>query len=267
MYRRSIEDMPALTHELEEAVEEGVELMLMVSPARFEREADGRLTGVVARHMSKGEPDASGRPRPVEIEGSDFFVESDTVITAVSQVPDLKGFHAVDGSGKWLSADKDGKITERILGGGDVLGLGIAGTAIVQGRHAAEQLHARLRGEPGSVDEDESSPVSAEDVLLDTRESHPANRPLRRSSADRLLRPGTEVYETLSEEQFLKEAERCMSCGACAGCEQCYMYCTSGCFVRVDEAEPGQYFSLNLDECRQCGKCVEVCPTGYLETL
>ena len=267
MYRRGMEDMPALMHELEEAVEEGVELMLLVAPVRFERDADGRLTAVTARHMKKGKIDGSGRPRPVEIAGSDFSIEADTVIMAVSQVPDLDGFHSIDGTGRWLVADEYGKISDRMWGGGDVLGLGIAGTAIVQGRHAAEQLHARLRDtvvESGG----ESAPGTAgPEVLLNTRETQNAVRPARKPAEERLEQPAAEVCKTISEEQFLQEVRRCMSCGDCAGCEQCYMYCTTGCFTRIDEPQPGRYFALALDECKKCGKCVEVCPSGYLDVM
>ena len=181
---RSIEDMPALSHELEEAVEEGVEIMLLVSPVRFEREADGRLTTVVARHMAKGEPDGSGRPRPVEIEGSDFEVAADSVVTAVSQVPDLKGFQSVDGSGRWLVADEHGEISDRLWGGGDAMGLGIAGTAIVQGRHAAEQLHARLRNIAPPANGGEK-PIPIEDVLLGSKERGVAAQATRRAGRER----------------------------------------------------------------------------------
>lgn len=267
MYRRSMEDMPALTHDLEEAVEEGVELMLLVSPVRLEREADGRLVALTARHMSKGDPDGSGRPRPLPIEGSEFRVEADGVIFAVSQVPDLDGFRSIDGSGQWLVADEDGKISDRLLGGGDVLGLGIAGTAIVQGRHAAEQLHARLRNIDRKAGKGNLPPADGGDVHLEARENQSAVRPLRRTAAQRLEQAALEVCPTISEEQFLEETRRCMSCGECAGCEQCYMYCTSGCFTRLDETGPGRYFALALDECRKCGKCVEVCPSGYLDAV
>jgi formate hydrogenlyase subunit 6/NADH:ubiquinone oxidoreductase subunit I len=75
----------------------------------------------------------------------------------------------------------------------------------------------------------------------------------------------TEVAGTVSEEQFLAEVERCFSCGSCFGCEQCYMYCTAGCFTRLEQPRPGMYFSLNLDACQECGKCIEVCPCGFLE--
>jgi formate hydrogenlyase subunit 6/NADH:ubiquinone oxidoreductase subunit I len=74
-----------------------------------------------------------------------------------------------------------------------------------------------------------------------------------------------EVTGTITAEEFLAEVERCFSCGSCSGCQQCFMYCTSGCFVKLEEPKPGMYFSLNLDQCHECGKCIEVCPGGYLE--
>ena len=76
-----------------------------------------------------------------------------------------------------------------------------------------------------------------------------------------------EVARTIDEEAFLSEVERCFSCGSCFGCEQCYMYCTSGCFTKVEEAGPGMYFTINLENCRECGKCIEVCPCGFLEVM
>jgi len=74
-----------------------------------------------------------------------------------------------------------------------------------------------------------------------------------------------EVAGTVDEAAFLAEVQRCFSCGSCYGCEQCFMYCTSGCFTRLEEPRPGMYFSLNLDACKECGKCIEVCPCGFLE--
>jgi len=76
-----------------------------------------------------------------------------------------------------------------------------------------------------------------------------------------------EVIGAIGEAQFLAEAERCFSCGSCFGCEQCAMYCTSGCYSRLDEVGPGAYFSLIHDGCQDCGKCIEVCPCGFLQTL
>jgi formate dehydrogenase beta subunit len=73
--------------------------------------------------------------------------------------------------------------------------------------------------------------------------------------------------DTLSEEQFLAEVERCFSCGLCMGCEACWMYCTVGSITKMASSSSGNYFTLNLDACEECGKCVEVCPCGYLEAL
>jgi len=82
---------------------------------------------------------------------------------------------------------------------------------------------------------------------------------------DRVNLGMTEVAKTISEDRFLAEVDRCFSCGSCFGCEACYMYCTAGCFTRLEETRPGMYFSLNLDQCQDCGKCIEVCPCGFLE--
>jgi len=69
----------------------------------------------------------------------------------------------------------------------------------------------------------------------------------------------------MSREQASKEAARCMSCGLCFDCQQCLMYCNAGGFTPVAEPAPGNYFTLELDACEGCGKCIEVCPSGYLE--
>ena len=63
-----------------------------------------------------------------------------------------------------------------------------------------------------------------------------------------------------------EEAARCMSCGLCFDCEQCFMYCNAGGFTRIEKASPGHYYALALDACEGCGKCIELCPCGYLES-
>lgn len=266
LYRRSLGEMPAIEHEIEEAVEEEIELMLLVMPTRFERAGDGSLIAVHGQHMTLGEPDASGRPRPVPLEGSDFRMEADSVITAISQVPDLAGLDHLSGDSDWLVTDEHGVINESLWAGGDALGLGIAGQAIVQGRHAAERLHARLRGETEPPEtEQASAEIKSGNILFESKTECGAIHPERLVGNQRVANPAAEVSQTIAEDLFLQETERCFSCGSCFGCEQCFMYCTAGCFTRVDESKPGTYFTLNLDQCQECGKCVEVCPCGFLE--
>lgn len=143
-----------------------------------------------------------------------------------------------------------------------MLGLGIAGMAIAQGRHAAETVHAMLTGtEPPRA---QRRAAAARDVAADFYPASPRAPLIERPVAERIAQPDLEVHETLSEQAFLQEADRCFSCGQCHGCQYCFMYCNGGGFVRIGQAEPGAYFALALERCLGCGKCIELCPTGYL---
>lgn len=266
LYRRSREEMPAISSEVDDALEEGVELMLLAAPVQIERATDGALTGITACRMRLAEPDLSGRRRPVPITGSEFTLNADSVVAAVSQSPELEGFESLDHEGPWFQVSHDNGVGENVFAGGDVLGLGIAGNAIVQGRRAAERLHAQLRG----IEYEETQAtgrveIGSERIKFESRPEGPAARTPRLAVQERLTAGHAEVAATISENAFLAEVERCFSCGSCMGCEQCSMYCTPGCFTRLEEVGPGMYFTLTLDSCEECGKCIEVCPGGFLD--
>lgn len=265
VYRRTRAEMPAVEHEIEDALEEGIGFLFLVAPVRVNRRTDGKLTGLVASRMELGDKDASGRRRPVEIQDSEFTLAADSIIAAVSQLPELDGFESLNREGNWLVTDAAGSVGDGILAGGDALGLGIAGNAIVQGRRAAEELIARFSSEKPGRPEEERPEIGPGQIRFDYKpESAPAQSP--KLTGDERIRMGSsEVARTISEEQFLAETERCYSCGSCFGCEQCSMYCTTGCFTKLEEVSQGMYFTLALDQCHECGKCVEVCPCGFLE--
>lgn len=266
LYRRSLEEMPAREFEIEEALEEGINLFFLAAPVRIERTPDGKLDTLLACRMQLGEPDSSGRRRPLPVPDSEFILPLDTLIAAVSQSPGLAGFEALGHEGNWLIPDADGAVGSGVLAGGDVLELGIAGNAIMQGRQAAEQVHFHLQGIKDDASTENSRPdIKPDQVKLDSKPASEAVRAPKLPGDERIARGSAEVSSTISEEQFLAEAERCFSCGFCFGCEQCSMFCTSGCFTRLEEAMPGMYFTLLLDECKECGKCIEVCPCGFLE--
>lgn len=264
LYRRSRDEMPAISAEVDDALEEGVELVVLVAPVRVERAEDGTLTGVTACRMKLADADASGRCRPLPVEESEFTLEADALIAAVSQSPAIDGFEALDHEGPWLHVH-DGGLGKNLFAGGDVLGLGIAGNAIVQGRQAAERLHAQLRGDHQGDMQEQAKPIGAERVRFESRPAGPATKAPRLSVQERLSADLPEVTATISEDAFLAEVERCYSCGLCMGCEQCSMFCTPGCFTRLQEVGPGTYFTLALENCEECGKCVEVCPAGFLD--
>ncbi|MFB3826898.1 MAG: FAD-dependent oxidoreductase [Bryobacteraceae bacterium] len=136
LYRRTRAEMPAIAPEIEGALEEGVKIEFLAAPVEVLRN-HGAAVGIRAIRMQLGEPDASGRPRPVPQPGSEFELAATAVIAAISQEPE-------DG---WLKADDFGRTEEDgIFAGGDDVGLGLVSIAIGQGRFAAEAIDARFRG-------------------------------------------------------------------------------------------------------------------------
>jgi glutamate synthase (NADPH/NADH) small chain len=85
VYRRSLEELPARIEEYHHAVDEGVNFHWLTNPTEYVDSGNGKLSGVNCIKMELGEPDASGRRRPVPVEGSGFFIEADTAIEAIGQ--------------------------------------------------------------------------------------------------------------------------------------------------------------------------------------
>ena len=152
IYRRSMDELPARTAEVHHAEEEGVEFMLLSNPLRFlGDDATGRLTGVECLQMELGEPDASGRRRPVPIPGSEFMVEIDTAVVAIGSGSNpllTKGTPGL-ALNKWgyIVADpKTGKTMKpRVWAGGDIVtGSATVILAMGAGRLASNSIHDYL---------------------------------------------------------------------------------------------------------------------------
>jgi len=263
LYRRTREEMPARDEEVEETLQEGIRVEYLVAPTEVKRNAVS-LKGLALQRMELGEPDASGRRRPVPIPGSEYEIPVDTVIAAISQQADWTGLESLRTGGLWMETDPSSQLDGGVLAGGDALGLGIAGTAIVQGRRAAEVIHARLRDLPPPV-YDQREPIGPAQIQLDHYETSTPVAPFHLPTEEALGEADAEVHVGISEQQFIDEASRCFSCGSCFGCGHCSMYCTALCFTRVEEGGPGMYYALTLEKCEECGKCVEVCPSGFLQ--
>ena len=147
------------------------------------------------------------------------------------------------------------------------MGLNIASHAIAQGRAAAERIHAHLRGLPEPRVELDGAAIGQERVQTDFYTTTPRVSIPEVDVEERLADPAREVSATVSEDAFLREAERCLSCGSCFGCQHCWMYCNARGFTRLESPSPGRYFALSLDLCEGCGKCIDVCPCGFLGSL
>jgi NADPH-dependent glutamate synthase beta subunit-like oxidoreductase/NAD-dependent dihydropyrimidine dehydrogenase PreA subunit len=173
-YRRTRKEMPADESEIEEALREGVGLELLAAPYEILGE-EGRVVGVRVQRMELGEPDESGRRRPVPLEGDTYDVESDMIVPAISQAPAVDYLDADEAIclTKWRTVEVDEKagMTGRagVFAGGDVVtGPGMVTEAMAQGRRAARGIIDYLDGGEYPVPEPSPLPVvESEDVAKD----------------------------------------------------------------------------------------------------
>ena len=262
IYRRTRAEMPAIPSEIEDAVVEGIAFEFLAAPTAIARDGD-TVQAIVLQRMEPGAPDHSGRCVPVPIPDAEIRLPVDAVIVAISQELDRDVLGNISVGDDWLVTDVSGKLGDKLWAGGDARGLGIAGLAIAQGRRAAEAVHAELRGLP-THDDGNDTPIRREQVKTDFYEAQLPVAPPRRPADEWLRQPDVEIDRTMSSDEARREAARCLSCGLCFGCQQCWMYCNAGGFFQLPEVELGTYFTLITDQCEGCGKCIEVCPSGFL---
>ncbi|MDY6905404.1 MAG: NADPH-dependent glutamate synthase [Thermodesulfobacteriota bacterium] len=147
VYRRSKDELPARSAEVHHAEEEGVEFRLLTNPTRFFGDENGRVTGMEALKMELGEPDASGRRRPIPVEGSEFTIDCDLVIIAIGAGANPLLTNATEGlqlnkRGYIVADEKTGKTTRRgVWAGGDIVtGSATVILAMGAGRIAADSM-------------------------------------------------------------------------------------------------------------------------------
>lgn len=148
VYRRTRVEMPAGAKEVEETLEEGVKIIFLAAPSKIEQE--GGLVDMECIRMELGEPDDSGRRRPLPIKGSEFHMKFNTVIAAIGQRPDIPaGFDLQTGWGSTLEVNADTLATSRdgVFAGGDVVsGPAVVVKAMAAGRRAAGSIDSYLGG-------------------------------------------------------------------------------------------------------------------------
>ncbi len=261
LYRRSRAEMPAIRQEIEGALEEGVTIEFLAAPVEI-LIRDGQAVGMKCIRMDLGEPDASGRRRPVPKPGSEFEVAASAIIAAIRQEPGLEGLEAIPERKGLLVADQLGATAlEGVYAGGDDVALGLVTIAISQGRFAAEAIDARFRGK--ALEKPALPPVIKTDRMKLGYYKEMPRHERRRVPADH-RQAETEIELGLTGNEAAEEAKRCMSCGMCMDCETCWMYCTNNCFVKLPK---GEHYKVKLEVCNGCRKCAEECPCGYIEMV
>jgi formate dehydrogenase major subunit len=230
LYRRTRAEMPCLMEEVEGAEEEGVALEYLVAPVRLARQGNGHALRLFCQRMELGEPDDSGRRRPVPIPGSEFEVGCDTVIAAVGQAVDreVAEREGLELTGWGLAVDEKTLSTNLpgVFAGGDaVLGADLAVRAVAAGRIAATSIDQYLAGQPVTGPEELAAialrPVDDEEQAAIFREIEKAER-VPTPTLGRAERLGSfdEIERGLGAEEARREALRCLSCG-CAKAGGC----------------------------------------------
>lgn len=234
LYRRSRAEMPASPEEIEEAIEEGIRMEFLVAPVRILGEA-GKVSGIECLRMELGEPDASGRRRPVPVKGSEFTIPLDAVLPAIGQAADLTFVPKESGIAinKWNTFDVDPMTFATNLpgvfaGGDNVTGPATVVKAVYAGKEAAVSIDRLLKGEDvaaGRAKDWTKDLADKADVSIlpkVPRVHYPLLEPEERKHHFR------EVGIGLSEEEAIREANRCLACGICSECYQCVEACIAG---------------------------------------
>ncbi|MGF1788585.1 formate dehydrogenase subunit alpha [Photobacterium swingsii] len=282
IYRRTRDEMPAEDYEIVEAEHEGVKFHFLTNPVENIADQDGRVCEVKLEKMALGEPDASGRRRP-EATGEYFTEAFDTVIAAVSQKPDLS---FMDNEKldlpltRWNTQDANPETMHS--GTGNVFSIGdfrrgpaTAIEAVADGRVAAEAIDRFFNG---SMEHIPVKPFNSQKApklkQVDTKQFESLKKMMRSvmpelTTQEREL-SFAEVETGFSNEDAIREAERCLECG-CQANTDCKLrdFATE---YKVEETEidltscqkfavdsTSEFIVFDANRCISCGQCVDTC--------
>jgi NADPH-dependent glutamate synthase beta subunit-like oxidoreductase len=230
VYRRTRNEMPAISEEIDAALEEGVRLDELTLPEHM----DGN--DLHCTRMILGDVDSSGRRRPLPDPSSRFTIPCDQLILALGQEPDRS-----------IVPD-----TNVYYGGDFATNEGTVAAAIRSGRRAAEAI---ISG--GLKPAAPEAPIALIDDLHLNLFEHAAR------SRGRVLSPGFRQHSFIEAHLGLEdasvEAQRCFSCGVCNTCDRCRDHCPDGILTRT-----GNVYRFDYDYCKGCGICASECPRGVV---
>ncbi len=254
VYRRSREEMPAITEEIEDGCREGVQLLTLRQPVAFVGEKS--VTGIILAEVELGPQEEDGRRKPI-VTDKTVELSCNAVLLALGQeknIDILPKSLTIKDNRAW-----DGETASNIWFAGDCLtGDGTVAHAIGNGRLIALSAHAACHGK----DEPKSKTYKSTVAPAHIRFSH---FPIIPPHEDR-HRVMTSFHHNFEEVNLglsgWEEAERCFSCGHCTHCDTCLVYCPEGIIFRK-----GQDYVIDKDYCKGCGICVVECPRRAMEMI
>ncbi len=258
LYRRSRKEMPALPHEIQAAESEGIKFHFLVSPKQIIGEG-GRIKAIECLRMKLGEPDESGRRRPMPVLGTEHTYEVDTVIPAIGQVPETSGLPSVllDERARAILVDPltlETHIPGVFAGGDMVTGPASIVEAVGAGKRAATSIDRYLKDKDLRSEREEQ----IEEITWVKDWEMIAKKPARYTTPSvdvgRMRVSFEEADELLVKikERAISEAQRCLECGPCSECLEREGLCEGDKAV-VDETL-----------CTGCNVCAVLCPSGAI---
>ncbi len=286
VYRRTEAEMPANPIEIHESKLEGVEYMILTNPTKVNKNAEGKVESITLIRMELGEPDKSGRRRPVEVAGSEFDLKCDYILAAIGQKTDINflkdiNLHTSEGElrpNKWGDLEADPKTLQTgipsVFAAGDgVTGPATAIEAIAQAKVAARSVNQYLMGEkltpkPKEFLSKKLNFAKPNPKVFQLQYPKQMRDEMPVLDADKRLN-FNEVELGYTEDMAHREAERCFECG-CNEYFTCDLkkYCTeyeaeqtrfAGDFHarQVNFSHP--YIEIDNNKCILCSRCIRIC--------
>lgn len=277
IYRRTEKEMPAAPIEIEEAYEEGIEFIFLTNPVKYIGDGNGNVQAIECIRMELGEPDASGRRRPVPVKDSEYCIEVDMVIESIGQKVETSFIDKEIELSRWntISINEETYKTnkEGIFAGGDaVSGPDIAIKAINAGKTSAKSISNYLESKTKSIPKLFSITKDTYfNLCSDEYQKYPK---LNRNNIDKIdpdirRKNFKEVEKPYTEEKAKNETMRCLSCG-CLDVNECKLKMYGEEYLPdftkyageikkhpIDIAH--QYITRDNNKCINCGKCVRIC--------
>jgi len=246
-------EMPASVLEVIEAEAEGVHLLYRAGVRRLVRSGE-HLSGVEIAHVDQVH-DRHGNFNPKYFDGTEEFVPAGLIIFAIGQEANWDGlenlFQASESDGVWLGGDAVSKSK-------------VAAAAVGSGYQAAMSIVASLKGEQAVFDHlkavtKKSNKITYRQMQLSyypTRSRHEGEMISRRLDGFK------EVVQGLTDDDAFSEAQRCLSCGVCFECDNCWHFCPDAAVIK----KTGGY-DIDYDYCKGCGICANECPCGHIDMV